>query len=272
VLTGEWVHSYDHRAWWHDAEEVTTLALFSPGALAEYPEDKSFAFIRSDEWVHREAAVRPPGTLTYQDAMREKGVVLQQPPLSGIQYVMTGHEAYHLEEDGYGDWSWDLIKLNDSGLRVVGEGTENEDYVVWGEPITLPTSGTVVEVIRDEPDNVPGTYEDQATNNLLGVHLFGNYYLYLLHLQQGSLPPEIQVGDTLAAGTPIGRVGNSGVTLEPHLHLTVYYYDDTQDPPRSWGVPAEFADLHTKTTWLAPSSYAEFSDPGSGTWISAEAF
>ena len=39
------------------------------------------------------------------------------------------------------------------------------------------------------------------------------------HLAQGSL--KVKVGDTVAAGTPIARIGLSGNTEYPHLHLTV---------------------------------------------------
>jgi murein DD-endopeptidase MepM/ murein hydrolase activator NlpD len=48
------------------------------------------------------------------------------------------------------------------------------------------------------------------------------------HLAQGSV--KVKVGDTVKAGTPIGRVGLSGQTEFPHLHITVRHNGQMVDP------------------------------------------
>ena len=125
----------------------------------------------------------------------------------------------------------------------------------------------MVDAIDTYPDNIPGVFDVELPNNLFGVHLGGQFYLYLLHLREGSIPDDIALGDTLDAGTVIGRVGNSGVTVEPHLHLTVYWFDANADPPRSWSVPSEWADLDTAPSPSGPIVHHEYVVPVSRSWI-----
>jgi murein DD-endopeptidase MepM/ murein hydrolase activator NlpD len=58
------------------------------------------------------------------------------------------------------------------------------------------------------------------------VHPFGNHVviehdgsvlLYLCHLARDSVA--VRAGDAIAAGDPVGVVGTSGRSTEPHLHL-----------------------------------------------------
>lgn len=48
------------------------------------------------------------------------------------------------------------------------------------------------------------------------------------HMAQGSI--RVKVGDMVKAGTPIGRVGLSGDTEFPHLHMTVRHSGQIVDP------------------------------------------
>ena len=41
--------------------------------------------------------------------------------------------------------------------------------------------------------------------------------VYLAHMQEGSVL--VQTGDEVQTGQPLGKVGNSGNTSEPHLHI-----------------------------------------------------
>jgi murein DD-endopeptidase MepM/ murein hydrolase activator NlpD len=44
--------------------------------------------------------------------------------------------------------------------------------------------------------------------------------LFLPHLRSGSLA--VSRGDSVSAGQVLGQVGNSGMSLLPHLHLEVF--------------------------------------------------
>jgi len=83
--------------------------------------------------------------------------------------------------------------------------------------------------------------------------------------------PCVTVGDTLPAGTYLGRVGNSGTSLKPHLHMTFLWYDADAQSPRSWSVPAEFSGIFS-TDSAEPAELHEYVVPESGTWVSNSPF
>ena len=45
----------------------------------------------------------------------------------------------------------------------------------------------------------------------------GEVEVFMAHLMQGSAT--VAAGKTVTSKQPLGRVGNSGYTLEPHLHI-----------------------------------------------------
>jgi hypothetical protein len=56
----------------------------------------------------------------------------------------------------------------------------------------------------------------------------GGWETQYCHMARGSIV--VKVGDTVAAGTPVGRVGLSGNTEYPHLHFTVRRAGAVVDP------------------------------------------
>ncbi len=271
VIEGEPVTSYDRRLWW-DAADEEYLAIFQHERFAPWPDDRSMRFVPSSAVVETQE-IPSEGATPYHLALRRASILLARSPLEGAAHVITAGERYHLEENGFGDHAWDLVLTDDQGARYVNDGARNEDYRVWGAEVTLPTRGVVVEVVREGVDNLPGDHPGlEAVNNLVGVHVGGAFYLYLLHFQQGGIYDHVQVGVELAAGAPLGRVGNSGVSLEPHLHVALIWFDEGGDPPRGWGVPAEFKDLHVAPSPAGPSALYPFFAPPSGVWISGAPF
>jgi len=261
---GELIATYDHRRWWVEPADLVTSAWFDPRRFDAFPFDRSFQF-------EAEPTGKSPGVGTgravYLDFLRREGLTIPQLPLNGRSFILQGNSGYHLREGGFGDFAWDLSRTDDGGRRFQGFGSANEDYFVWDEPVTLPLSGYVAEIVRDRPDNPPGTILG-AQANLIGIRLTGFYYLYLLHLRQDSIPAELQVGDWLPAGTFVGRVGSSGVALEPHLHLTLMWLDRYGAEPRLWSVPTLFEGLWvTPDLGLSPRFFPELVPP-TGSWVS----
>jgi len=269
---GEVVATYDATGWWSPRPGFR-LALFDSAAYAPFPADESLTVISSLDIVASTPSGWPDDRLGYRDDRRARGVVFDRSPLDEPAYVITAHEDYHLEENGYGDFAWDLVRTDASGRRFRELGATNEDYLVWDAPVFLPTAGVVFEVVADAPDNLPGDAPREAPSNLVGVRLAGGAMLYLLHFRQGSIAPEVVVGATLPQGAYLGRVGNSGVSLEPHLHVTALHWVEPEEaPPRFYSVPIEWKDVQVADAPDAPSRAVEYASPPSGVWVSSTPF
>lgn len=89
---------------------------------------------------------------------------------------------------------------------------------LWNAPVYAPASGIVERCRGDVPDNPFGmsNFADNWGNHVV-VRLDAGGRLLLAHLQQGSLA--VVSGQSVATGAYIGRVGNSGRSPVPHLHM-----------------------------------------------------
>lgn len=235
-LEGEWVWRYDHRLWRYRREEDATLALFTEAGLV---------MVRESRVVSGPIPLARTGA-RFLEAQRARGHLVDGLPLAGVWQVYQGAGGYHLEEDGYGDFAWDFVRVGPDGRSFREAGLRNEDYFAFGEDVRLTATATVIFVARDAADNPPGSFVDGELGNVVGVDVGGGYGLYFFHLMWGSIPPEVRVGAALPAGALLGRVGNSGWSLAPHLHLVMYAYSAAED--RFFSVPAEVRSLRVGTS------------------------
>lgn len=111
----------------------------------------------------------------------------------------------------------------------------------WNQPVLAVMDGTVVAA----SDGMPDRLQICMTKDLFRLMFFGpklvppfsalggnyvilkcgNVFPVYAHLQNGSV--SVRPGDTVRAGDVLGRVGNSGASLQPHLHFQVM---NTPDP------------------------------------------
>lgn len=117
-----------------------------------------------------------------------------------------------------GKYAVDIVKINKLGNRAKRFFPEAlAQYHIFGEEVRSPCKGNVATVVKDLPDNIPPTvdYENSAGNHLIieceGVKVM------LAHLREGSIT--ISKGDMVIEGQLVGKVGSSGYTDEPHLHV-----------------------------------------------------
>jgi murein DD-endopeptidase MepM/ murein hydrolase activator NlpD len=122
-----------------------------------------------------------------------------------------------------------------NGSSFGGAGLRNEDYFAWNQPALAAGSGVVVEAVDGVPDNLPNR---PAPGNLYGNHVVLDHgngeYSLTAHLAQGSV--RVKRGEVVAGGQLLGRVGNSGMSTEPHLH---FHLMDNADSRRAHGLPAQ---------------------------------
>jgi hypothetical protein len=102
-----------------------------------------------------------------------------------------------------------------------------------GVDVLAAAAGRVVAVRDGVPDisiRAPGapSVAGHECGNRVGIALGGGWIIDYCHLAQGS--PKVKVGDTVAVGQPLGRVGLSGLTEFPHLHFSVRYQNAVVDP------------------------------------------
>ena len=73
-------------------------------------------------------------------------------------------------------------------------------------------------VVDGHPDLPIGSVDSQhPTGNQVVIDIGGGRYLLMGHLRQGSIA--VRVGDRVAEGQTIARVGKSGHSSHPHLHI-----------------------------------------------------
>ena len=267
VVSGELIAVYDHSRWWKNPTDEVTLALFAAERFADWPDDRSVLFVERSHIVR--VTESPLVAPSFRAWCHSQGIGFAV-PLDGRAWVMAGHERHHLEENGFGDYAYDLGIAEAGGRRWSGDGLDLSDYFSWDVDALSPVGGFVVEVERDHPDMPVGQPPDlDAAENLVGLWLAGGYHAYVLHYRQGSLPMDLGVGDFVAAGAPLGRIGNSGTSREPHLHVALLYWDHERD--RYWSLPVDFHDVHVAATPTGSEPRLRMAPLG-GLWISNAPF
>lgn len=117
----------------------------------------------------------------------------------------------------------DFIALNPQGFRTISSRWKDpkpkalEAYAIYDMDVLAPCAGTVVDVENDAREQPIGSSDNIERDGNGVVLQCGAYHIRLSHLKQGSVLTPI--GTSVAAGQKIGTVGNSGNTIEPHLHL-----------------------------------------------------
>ncbi|MBV8815267.1 MAG: M23 family metallopeptidase, partial [Verrucomicrobia bacterium] len=122
-------------------------------------------------------------------------------------------------------------------------------YFIYGVTVLAPISGRVLRAANGYPDLPPG---ELRNDNVPGNHVIIRpdgleVNILLAHLQNSSVL--VKTGDRVTAGQPIGKVGSSGRTSEPHLHIHAQK-EMVKDGKSEWvGVPIRFG-----SRWLVRNS------------------
>ncbi|QYJ03429.1 M23 family metallopeptidase [Nocardioides panacisoli] len=205
-----------------------------------------------DAVAHRivgEGAANPaatdPSAVDYVTAgfpLRERSQVVMGPPLRGDGWLAVngldttagvhrgavqsiGGRLYDAQR-----FAIDWMRLDEDGMLATGDSGQVESWNSYDEPVLAVADAEVVQVLDELPDQAPGTLPDPSDitletvdGNHVILELAEGVYAFYAHLKEGSIT--LEEGDSVSAGDEIGRLGNSGNTSAPHLHLHVMTAD-----------------------------------------------
>jgi hypothetical protein len=194
------------------------------------------------------------------------------PPLAG--------EWKFLRPPGHHPYAFDFVQTDASRKRYhkgrstswYFSGIASDKYCCWEKPIYAPVAGEIVRVgddwldheytsfwrtiriwyeatYRFRPQVVEGRLDirPNAGNHVM-IKTDEGFIVFLAHVRNHSLT--VMEGQRIKTGQLIGKVGNSGNSTAPHLHINLF--DQITDPYRSKVLPFVFSHyerLCTNGAW-----------------------
>jgi len=119
----------------------------------------------------------------------------------------------------------DFVQLDVNGRAFVGNPASNGAWTGYGAEVLAVADGRVVAVRDGLADNTPGAPPsvpitlDTIGGNSVVLDIGDGRYVFYGHLQPGAVM--VQPGDLVRTGDVVGRLGDSGQSDAPHLHLHV---------------------------------------------------
>src|SRR6185437_6920155 len=174
-------------------------------------------------------------------AVNRKPAIVIRPPLKGNGWLATTacckpnvHRDERIAIDGVrietGEtFAVDWAKVKNDRLYD-GDGKRVEQYYGFGEDVLAVADGTVVSIHDGMADQTPFVFMvpksklDYGGNNLI-LKIAPDVFAWYAHLRQASIT--VKVGDPVKAGAPIAKLGNTGPSEGPHLHLGLIDKPDT---------------------------------------------
>lgn len=115
-------------------------------------------------------------------------------------------------------YALDILKLNTAGLRARGlYPADPKRYAIFGAEVVSPCDGVVAAAEEGCADYSPPDRDSEHHVGNCVVIECDEATIYLAHLMKGSVC--VGPGERVCTGQVVGRVGNSGNTTEPHLHI-----------------------------------------------------
>ena len=115
-------------------------------------------------------------------------------------------------------YALDILKLNAIGTRAWGAYPEElERYAIFDDTLYSPCDGTVVDMEKGYGDLIP---PNRGEGHPAGNHVViqcGTAEVTIAHMKENSIT--VDSSQTVKIGDMIGKVGNTGNTSEPHLHI-----------------------------------------------------
>ena len=176
-----------------------------------------------------------PGPVLAQTVSGPIEAIVIHPPVAAL-YQCSEHPLG--AEDHVGDalGSDCVVVRRDSGPDGqfvsfhTGDGTRNEDWHSWNQPLLAPFDGEVTLVDLNPVTTVPGKWGEGRSSAVLFRRAGGDpetapVHVGYVHVQDVL----VEVGDFVTAGQPVARIGNNGSSWYPHLHIGAFRGDLTSE-------------------------------------------
>jgi len=182
--------------------------------------DKQLATFTYDAAKARISTQRPP---VLKPPLEEDGWLASNAPPGPTSHVnaIVGLDGKLQPAERYAiDW----IQIDPSGRIFTGPKTDVDSWYGYGAKVKAAGKGRVTAARDGMPNQTPGTMPtnltfDELPGNYVAVRMKGGYTAAYAHLVPGSV--KVEVGDKVRAGQTVGLLGNSGVSLAPHLHFHI---------------------------------------------------
>jgi hypothetical protein len=153
-------------------------------------------------------------------------VDIAMPFKEGRYFVLQGGRGLppnmmHASNRGAFAYAMDIVKLNSFGNRAKHIfSTALTDYEIYGDTIYSPCEGKLIHAINENPDNVPPNAIRGKFNTNGVVIATDKFYVCMVHMKFHTV--FVKEGEWVKKGQPLGCVGNSGKSIEPHLHIQAH--------------------------------------------------
>ena len=159
--------------------------------------------------------------------------------------LSTGHRRTGL--NGLTTYGWDFMKVGEDGRTFRTDGSLPSDYYTYDADVLAPADGEVVYVRNDIEEYGIGVTPprerleedgDVFAGNLVIIDHGNEEYTLTSHMREGTIT--VKAGDRIKSGQFIGKVGNSGVSMVPHIHINLM---DRAQWLEARGIPSLFSDF-----------------------------
>ncbi|HEX5282837.1 MAG TPA: M23 family metallopeptidase [Bryocella sp.] len=266
----------DDVALWTQMSAAMQAAVKDQGVLKDFTEHMAKYFGKETKVVHQSAVPLPPAAVQYRRIVMyhdadypmvvsftfsgsgtiEEFHIKEEPKAAESKYVKY-RDKTKLAFPLNGEWmidqggpmvsenehaattnerfAYDMVMVNGEQL-FSHDGTTNEEWFAFGQPVLADANGTVLAVVDDCADSLPyhPNAEVKHGNVVVIGHGDGEFSVYS-HLKHGSVT--VKSGDQVKAGEKIAEVGNSGDSQFARLEYNLQTSDDLNNAE---GLPAAF--------------------------------
>jgi hypothetical protein len=231
---------------------ISLAGMLLGAVLGAWPALSSRASSEQRRPLARVPVEPPAGNVALASAPPQKTKLVL--PFTGVWGVLQGMDSAGTHT-GYAAFALDFVPAE----KPVDEKTFRRrrrlaDHPCYGRPILAPADGRVVWA-RDGARELPPFHESRRheAGNFVIIEHTPDEFTEFRHLQKGSIA--VKVGDVVHTGQRIGRCGNSGNAVTPHLHVGFLgSYRPIATRPVRW---SDYEVLDKSGAWTAGNGILE---------------